>query len=266
MRDRKPTPYQEVLDALLGCGPLKTWSLIVTILGDLAQAGDGRLPGPVLSRLTEPLGIRPEALRVAIHRLRRDGWITSERDGRVSVYRLTAHGRTLTQSVAERVYGATIAQPARWHILIGPTAEAVQALDEPGLIQLGARVALLPGDAVGLPASILAWDAQAGALPDWARAAIMPEDLVASYARLCDALDRALAFSSAKTEDAMKRAVLRFLALHQWRRLVLRHGAAVEVLIGPDWDGARCRARITTLLAMLDRPDPAALSVLPKAL
>lgn len=266
MTAEKNTQYQEAVDALLACGPLKTWSLVVTILGDLAQAGDGGVPGPVLSQLTEPLGTRPEALRVAIHRLRRDGWITSEREGRVSLYRLTAHSRALTQSVAERVYGARAPQPPCWHVLIAPTAEALQALDEPGLIQIGTRAGLLAGAAEGLPETILAWEATAGALPDWARAAILPEDLAAAYARLHAALGRALALDPARIDGAMQRAVLRFLALHQWRRLVLRHGVGVEALLGSDWEGARCRARITALFAAFERPDAGALNALPRAL
>lgn len=258
MSEGKTTAYKNVLDGLLACGPVKTWSLIVTILGDLAAEPGARVAGPVLSLLTEPMGLKPEALRVAIHRLRRDGWVSSERDGRTSLYELTAHGRALTLGAATRVYGAVVEAPGRWHVVVAQSAEAMQALDLPELLQIGPRSALLPGETEGLSEAVLAWEARAGAVPDWVKAALVPEDLAAAYAALARALVAALVL--VPPEAPVERAVLRLLALHQWRRLVLRHGPAVEVLMGPDWDGARCRARVTALLERLERPDPVALA------
>jgi phenylacetic acid degradation operon negative regulatory protein len=249
--------YQAVLERLLACGPIKAWSLIVTILGDLAAEQGARVPGPVLTQLTDPMGMKPEALRVAIHRLRRDGWITSERDGRVSHYGLTAHGRGLTRSVSERVYGHAPRMPDSWQVLIAPNAEALQGLDYPDMIPISARVALLPDGAGDLPETLFAWRAEPGALPGWVKPILVPDELAAAYARLTSALDAALALGA--PDAPLERAVLRLVALHQWRRLVLRHGMATDALMGPDWDGARCRARVTALLAMLARPDPGGL-------
>ncbi|MDU8926254.1 hypothetical protein RXV86_02545 [Alisedimentitalea sp. MJ-SS2] len=257
MEREENTAYQTVLEQLLACGPLKTWSLIVTILGDLA-AGDGaRVPGPVITQLTEPMGVKPEALRVAIHRLRRDGWITSERDGRTSLYGLTAHGRALTRAVSDRVYGCEAEPVAGWHIVIAQAAEAMQALDHPDMIVIGPRVALLPGDTDEIPANILAWRAEPAEVPDWVRDIAAPEGLEAAYKALREALEAVLVLDLPTA--AGPRAVLRLLALHQWRRLVLRHGAGVDALMGPEWNGAKCRARIGTVLALLSRPDPAEL-------
>jgi len=95
-------------------------------------------------------------------------------------------------------------------------------------------------------------------VPDWVKAMIVPADLAASYAVLAETL--ALALALPVPDDLMQRTVLRLLALHQWRRLVLRHGAAAETLMGSDWDGALCRARVTALLGRLARPDPVELA------
>ena len=249
--------YQDVLEQLLKCGPLKTWSLIVTILGDLAAEEAAGVPGPVITHLTEPMGMKPEALRVAIHRLRRDGWIASERDGRISVYRLTAHGRALTRAVSERVYGAEPQAIETWQVLISQNAEAMQALDFPDLVQIGPKTALLPGAPADIPTNVLAWRAEAGQVPKWVKAIVAPEELSAAYEALAVALEAALVLPL--PEDVGAQAVLRLLALHQWRRLVLRHGAGVDALMGPDWHGARCRARISALLAQVPRPDLMAL-------
>ena len=61
MEHGKSFAPQPVVAARLNCGALKTWSVIVTILGDLAAAPGARVPGPVLSALTEGMGLKPEA-------------------------------------------------------------------------------------------------------------------------------------------------------------------------------------------------------------
>lgn len=260
MDQNNPVTYQAVLDSLLACGPVKAWSLVVTILGDLAAEEGARVAGPVLTKLTDPMGMKPEALRVAIHRLRRDGWITSERDGRMSLYGLTAHGRKLTRSVFDRVYGPTTKVPERWQVLIAPNAEAFQAIDHPELILIGARVAILPNGATDLPETLFAWDASPGLVPDWIKSVLVPEALDAAYAMLASALDAANALGS--PEAPLEQAVLRLVALHQWRRLVLRHGSGVEALMGSGWQGALCRTRVTSLLNSLERPDPSSLAAI----
>lgn len=240
--------------ALLECGALKAWSLIVTILGDLAAGPGARVSGPVLSALTERMGLKPEAQRVAIHRLRRDGWMTSERDGRNSLYGLSDHGRALTLSVVDRIYGPAPDDPGDWHIVIAASAEAMQALDHADIIPLSARAALLPGPSQGLPETVLAWLVMPGAVPAWVRDILMPPDLAASYGDLVTRLDIVLA--APLPELAIDRAALRLLALHQWRRLVLRHGAPVEALMPAGWPGASARSRIAAVVARLPRPDP----------
>lgn len=249
--------YQSVLARLLACGPLKVWSLVVTVLGDLAAEEGARVPGPVLTRLTDPMGIKPEALRVAIHRLRRDGWITSERDGRTSLYGLTAHGRALTRSVSARVYGRVAPAPGHWQILMAPSAEALNGIDHPDLVAISARVAILPDGATDLPDTLFVWRAQPETLPDWVKSVLVPADLSESYALLADALGAAQILGAPETD--LERAVLRLVALHQWRRLVLRHGCGVESLLGPGWHGTECRRRVSDLMQTLGRPDPLAL-------
>jgi len=249
---RDALTYEDVLAGLLEVGPLKTWSVIVTLLGDLAADEAARLPGPVLTQLMAAMGLKAEALRVALHRLRRDGWITSERDGRTSLYGLTAHGRRLTHEAAGRVYGAQPPEPGDWAIVVTQGVEAMQGLDLPGLIPVGPRAALFHGSRAALPETVLAWRAEPGALPEWARDAVMPEDLRQSYGVLAGWLEQALALPV--PEEVLPRAVLRLASLHQWRRLVLRHGEGEEALMGTDWAGAQARARIAALLERLPRP------------
>ncbi|TNF22119.1 MAG: PaaX family transcriptional regulator, partial [Rhodobacteraceae bacterium] len=85
----QPTPFQTVVRHLTRDQAPRVWSLLISVFGDLAQDPGARISGLLLRHMTERIGIKPEAMRVAIHRLRKDGWIDSQRHGRTSVYFLT---------------------------------------------------------------------------------------------------------------------------------------------------------------------------------
>ena len=150
-------------------------------------------------------------------------------------------------------------------IYVGDTAGTRDLIDESTDVRDLAGQLLLPGFidthahpvAGGAYATSLSLDTW-GTVDDWVRAIAAPEELDTAYVALLAALEALLALDLPGA--AGERAVLRLLALHQWRRLVLRHGAGVDGLMGSDWAGAQCRARISEVLAMLPRPDVAELS------
>ncbi|MGR3492353.1 MAG: hypothetical protein ACU0DW_09860, partial [Shimia sp.] len=124
-------------------GPVKVWSVVMTILGDLAPDGD-LVPGPELSALAGGLGLQPQAIRTALHRLRAEDWIASERRGRHAHHRLSPKGVRETREVWSKVYGPAPDMPAlvvnlheapvpglrlREGVTLGPAApEALHAL------------------------------------------------------------------------------------------------------------------------------------------
>ncbi len=246
---------------LLDLGSLKTWSVIVTIMGDLAARRGSRLSGPVLSALTDPMGLKPEALRVAIHRLRRDGWIDSEREGRRSLYRLTPHGLSRTRSVSERIYGTEAARPSQWHILLARSAEELDALGFDNAVYLNGRTALLPdmADASVVPPALLAWSIEPGQMPDWALACVVSSDLENEFAALSTVLGGTLDDRFGRDWTLVQSTAFRLLVLHNWRRLILRLGAGHESLLNKDWSGAECRVRVGDVLSRFPRPDAAVL-------
>ena len=87
------TELQTDIQRIAECGPIRVWSLVVTIMGDLCQSPDTCIPGKTLGDLVGRLGITNQALRVALHRLRRDGWIQTVREGRTSNYFLSGRFR-----------------------------------------------------------------------------------------------------------------------------------------------------------------------------
>lgn len=248
------------ISLLTKAGEPRVWSLIVTVFGDLARDEGAVIPGPVLSALTGQIGIRPEAQRVALFRLRKDDWITSEKQGRVSRYRLTKTGRALSQKATTRIYAPFPPAPADWHVLIAPPMDQAGKLAlESDLLARG-YVALTPGAFLGMGAAqetradLFTLTGQIGAVPGWLSAGLMPDDLAEGYARFADTLaevERALAGASL---SPIERAALRVLIVHGWRRLVLRHADLPDGLFPPTWRGPEARRRVHDLLSGLGRP------------
>lgn len=241
-------PYQGMIDELLAFGDLKVWSVLVTIFGDLAARRGSYLPGPYLSAITTELGIRPEAQRVALHRLRKDGWIEVEKDGRVSRYGLSALARRETKAVQSRVFDATVPRPVRAHLILrDPEADAGP---DAGWLSLGAGVYL--SDRAPLPAlGDLVSGVAVADLPDWVRRCAIPADIQATYAALAELLRAEV---NPALIPADKRLALRLLILHRWRRLVLSHSRQAANVMGEDWLGNTCRDRVQRWLRDLPRP------------
>ena len=112
---------------ILGGDPPRVWSFIVTIFGDLAREDDRYISSRTLNRLTAEIGVKPEATRVALHRLRKEDWLESAKFGRESHYRLTNKGRKLSREAAPRIYGDTFDRPL-WMALYDPASAAPDGL------------------------------------------------------------------------------------------------------------------------------------------
>ena len=247
--------------ALTAGGDLRTWSLIVTIFGDMARAPGAEIPGPVLSALTARIGVRPEAMRVALHRLRKDGWIASRREGRVSHYFLTAAGRAESEQATARIFARHPTAPETWHVAIaGPLDPGARlALDGAmaGFVPLAPGAWLGPGPAPhDLDPRLFTLDGGAVRLPAWLSGTLMPRDLAEAYERFDAILARVTALLADQTDGLgpLDRAALRILLVHGWRRLVLRHPDLPDSFYPTDWPARQARGRVHTLLDQLGEP------------
>ena len=239
--------FEHLKAELSGFGDLKVWSVLVTIFGDQAPHEGDTLAGTALAALTADLGIRPEALRVALHRLRKEGWIETQKSGRTSSYRLSESARAETRAVHDYIYAEEIAPPAAWYLRVYENPSAPPGPS--GALELGAGLYLTDrphgqGDAEVLDARL-----DTPHLPEWVRTRVMPDDIHQSYAAFLDVLDR---IRPARIPNA-DRPALRILILHTWRRLVLRHPPLAASAMGPGWIGAKCRRRVTACLAEMPR-------------
>ncbi|MEM9048542.1 MAG: PaaX family transcriptional regulator C-terminal domain-containing protein [Pseudomonadota bacterium] len=262
---------ERLIEDLIGLGDLRVWSVIITVFGDSIQPRGGTVATATLTRLVAPMGIRPEALRVALHRLVRDGWLLRLQEGRNSFYRLSQSGLERFAPATQRIYAATPAPDGPWRIFCGgadtarppPPAVALQ----PGLF-LGPAPdnrafdiknrppgvetpeASAPPD--GCPDGCLVLDGAVLSLPGWARAAVAPAPLPDEFARLEAVLGALGAFlRRAGRVEAFDAIVLRTLLVHRWRRLLLRHPDLPARFFPEGWRGEACRALFLELHARL---------------
>jgi phenylacetic acid degradation operon negative regulatory protein len=252
---------QQAVNALCQVGDLRVWSVIVTLFGDLAQSRTDQISGTTLSRLCANMGIKPQAMRVALHRLRKDGWIISEKSGRTSLYRLSETGFGESLAARPRIYARKAALPKLWHLAIAQPmsqinrAEAELRLTAKGYVTLTPGTYLGAGSGKDAPLDCLTLKGEIGNIPDWLRTANAPAGLTGQYAKLETTL-ALVAQTLAQSEpfDAVEAATLRVLIVHNWRRLLLRHADLPAMFYPDDWRGAACRKQVIALLDHLPRP------------
>lgn len=245
---------------LTGGETQRVWSVLVTVFGDLAQAPTDRIGGAALSRISGAVGFRPEATRVALHRLKKDGWLDSERLGRTSRYYLTELGRRESAAASPRIYAAAPAEAPGWTLFLAPVGET-GALDSlavraaPHVLRINTQTLLAAGPVAPVPSGLLSLDGRLAALPGWVRDKVCDADRIAASHRLSAAL-RALDAALPDTEplSPIEVAVLRVLIVHGWRRLILPLPDLPDALFPDGWQGADCRALVQSLLAALPRP------------
>lgn len=242
-------PVRQLADALSADAPLKLWSVLVTCLGDVSQDGAVDVSGLVLSALIERVGLQPQAMRVALHRLKRDGWVDSRRDGRVGFHQLSPTALSRTWAVSGRIYGPAAASDG-WH-LVGLPPDMPDGLsvlpDSISAVAISRSFALAFGPLEDMPKAWLVTTPGPRGLPGWVRDVVAEAGCEAEFA----ALEQALAAIDTLPDDPMERFALRVLVLHGWRRLVLRSNPAAEAALGDGRAEIRCRARVHEMLERL---------------
>ncbi|TCL01506.1 PaaX family transcriptional regulator [Shimia isoporae] len=235
-------------------GPIKVWSVVVTVLGDLLQAPADTLSARQLDALVAPMGINNQALRVAVHRLRNDGWIETHREGRRSRHQLTAKGWAETERVRPHVYGEAPTRSGGVFLIVGPpqmaAPEFAELMPEDGTV-LTSRSGLVVG-AEGVPSNWLCTPYNEASPPDWVQDALSPKDISSEYDALREVVMPLL--KAELPEDLVARTALRLAILHHWRRLRLRHGALPDLVLKDGWAGARCRDVVLDALSRFERP------------
>ncbi|SFS82208.1 transcriptional regulator, PaaX family [Sulfitobacter marinus] len=245
--------FAHAASALKKLGGQRVWSLMISLFGDLARREGDVIDGPVLSTIMAAMDVRPEAARVALHRLRKDNWIASEKQGRISLHSLTPDGRAQADDASARIYTPPDDLCQNWQMLLLKSADA-GGLDLDGFTQVDARVFVGPTDIATPKDAYVTVGADA---PAWLQAELEPQTLTESYTQLHTALVHAVQHLPAPDAlTPLEIATLRCLIVHNWRRLALKHPALPKPLIRKDWVGFKAHVLVADLLARYPRPDP----------
>lgn len=251
--------FSECISALTYSPSQRVWSIIVTLFGDLARHPDDTVSGALLTGILDPAGLRPEAIRVALHRLRNEGWITSQRKGRGSLYQLTQFGMEESAAASPRIYARSSPDPGPWHVaLMPPMAQNDRAKAEVPLLAAG-YLAMLPGVYLGKGSARDMPSMAVLAVPeihrvDWLAEKFAPPQLMAHYKALELALDQTAYALGARDVPPLMAATIRVLIVHNWRRTLLSHADLPEQLFPAQWRGDVCRSKVVALLDRLGRP------------
>jgi len=253
--------YRDAADLMTRGESHRVWSLIVTIFGDMAQGAGDAISGAALSRLVGMMGVRPEAMRVALHRLRKDGWIDSRREGRGSLHWLTPFGRAQSAEASPRIYDRVRSLSGPWHLLMSGGADGTGRVQLEGALltgdylPIGSQVVLgqgpLPNDLHGLFGA----EVSRFQVPGWLRHQVCPAEIMALYSALeADLRAVAAILDRGPPLCALETAAIRLLAVHSWRRLLFRHPDLPDAFFPEGWRGPDCRILFCDLVARLPAP------------
>ncbi len=230
------TTLADQIARLHGTGRLRVWSLAVTIFGDAVAPRGGAIAMGDLSAVLERLGAESGAIRTAMSRLARDGWVSRTRAGRRSYYALSDSALTSTRAASPRIYAVEPPDwDGTWTIAAGPGAEVAEAA---GFQRIAPGTWLRAGSGGGdLPRDVFTVTGT-GPTPDWLRDALSPPDLAARYAAISVAWQ---GFDPSAVTDPAAAMVARTLLIHDWRRVLLRDAALPRALRPDGWPGAAAR-------------------------
>ena len=84
--------------------PVKPRALILDIFGDYLRYVDSEAKAGDLVLLLGTLGVEPAATRMTLSRLKQEGWFTTRRVGRETIYRLSDHLLEILDEGRERIF------------------------------------------------------------------------------------------------------------------------------------------------------------------
>ncbi len=103
--------------------PIRGGSLLITIFGDSIAPRGGAVTLGSLIDVARPFGLAERLVRTSAARLARDGWLTANRNGRRSEYRLAPSGQQRFAEATRRIYGEIPRSwGGEWTLLVLPPA------------------------------------------------------------------------------------------------------------------------------------------------
>jgi phenylacetic acid degradation operon negative regulatory protein len=262
MSDRLTRATQSLVTRFHRQRPVRSGSLLITVLGDSIAPRGGVVTLGSLIRLAEPLGLPDRHVRTSVGRLAQEGWLSSNREGRQSEYSLTEHGKSRFAEATSRIYREA---PQSWGgnwtlVLLPPAASAAQKAAQKsargemlwlGFGQVRPGVLAHPNLSVAetrLQLDELQMDGNAMIMKAVTEGAEADRALVEAGWDLADISRRYRKFveSFEPVRDAVTAQVppqtafvIRTLLIHEYRKIHLRDPLLPHSLLPEDWIGAQ---------------------------
>jgi phenylacetic acid degradation operon negative regulatory protein len=228
-------------------------SALFDLYGDHLRPRGGHAPVAALVRLLSCLDIAAPAVRTAVSRMVRQGWLTPLSSDAGPGYQLTERATRRLDEAASRIYRLRPPQAwdGRWSIaLLDHTPNRTQRERvQRALEYLGYRQVQPDGWIAPRPASELEsvtavegidvthfvgeLDGDEGELVErlW-----RPQQLAAAYTRWIDDA-RALVLAAGPAPDEPTAFAVRSTLLHEWRKFLFTDPGLPKELLPPDWPG-----------------------------
>lgn len=231
--------------------------MIVTIFGDAVLPYGEFVRLTSLLEITSSIGIDDGAVRVAVHRLEKDGWLKKRKVGRNVLYALSKAGEEESRTAGKLIYGFDQPlAPSVLQMLImadGPgRAEVREKLLQNGWGLIAANIVLTSGTKEQLSAL--------NRLPKNDSHYLVPLDVgnqdvqrLCSKAWLLDSLNNEYAnyvclygaiaeeMRSGRTLVKPDALILRILMIHDYRRLILKDPHLASGYLPKNWQGKQTR-------------------------
>lgn len=102
-------------------------SLIFTLYGDFVHRDGDRLSVASLVRLMAEFGLSEQAVRQAVSRMSRQGWLRPVKSGTRAAYALTGRGIRRVEQISPRIYEPATEWDGQWRIVTYTVSESARA-------------------------------------------------------------------------------------------------------------------------------------------
>lgn len=241
------------LETLIGLEKIKVWSLIVTLFGDLDKASSQSLSGKQINNLLGHIGIKPEAARVALHRLKNENWIETSKLGRETIYRMSDRAIRETKSVYADVYGTSIKYPDGWQLLVTPDHHDPEG--SAAIVPVLKNISLIPADSKVKNSEVLQTELTTQNIPGWFSEKIINPSVL----EIAETLNKAAELPLKET-TSLGQAAMRLLILHHWRKLALRDSVWCYISLMEKSALAQCHKSVSAFLQNTPKIEPSILA------
>lgn len=255
--DKDARAFSPAMSRRHAAGSASARGLLFTILGEYVLPADGRAWTSAVIETMGRVGVEEKATRQALMRTAADGWLTAERVGRRTRWRLTTSADRLLTEGTERIYGFGARRSrwdGRWLLVLARAAESERAARH----LLRSR---LTWAGFGSPAPGVWISAHAERLGEVERVlseaglsgevqvfecAHVSGEIAAMVAQAWDLRavgqqysDFIAAFADSRTRDPLAGTIE---LVHAWRRFPWTDPDLPQQLLPPHWSGVRATA------------------------